>query len=376
MSFYALVSCTLIHWLAIYGSRPYISLLVQGIGNNSMLTGMIAGVYGTVQVLLALQVSNGITRYGAKKLIVLGNIFLTISYCILFSTNNLLYIAFCSLLLGIAHVLVMVSAQYMVTGFSGSISREKAVGLYTFSNSLGIFIGPTVGAYLHEKFGLSAGFGGTFFIALTSLIIAFFIKENERTGKNEINVNEISVCELIKDKKVFRALVVSSMVMFTSEIVITYFPIYGQEIGLTVWQIGMILSASGFSMTLVRPFLGKLSMHFSLSQIIFVGLLTGGFAMMFYGFVTIFGFLLIVASVCGLAQGILGPATMLAVTNATKQTYRGKVLALRTMIVFGSQSLGPVLCGLLSSYIGIAPMFVLGGSIMGFCSKLAHQQGD
>lgn len=371
-----LVTCTLIHWLAIYASRPYISLLIKEITDNNATPGMIAAIYGLIQVCLALQVSDSINKFGAKKLIVFGNILLVSSFVVLATTKSLFLIALSSLSLGIAHVFVMISAQYTATGFSGSVSKEKAVGLYTFSNSLGIFMGPSVGAFFYEKLGVGRNFWGIFFISLLSLIVAFFIKDNRKAVSTNTSDAVISAIELMKDKKIFSALIVSSMVMFTSEIAITYFPIYGLEIGLSVQQIGIILSTSGLSMTLIRPFLGKLSTYFPLSKIVASSLLIGGIAMMFYGFVTMFGFLLIVAAICGLAQGLLGPATMLSVTNAAKQAYRGKVLALRTMIVFFSQSIGPVICGLLSSYTGIAPVFILGGSIMSFCSKIAYQSGE
>ena len=372
MSLIILIGSTFTHWLSIYGSRPYISLLVVELGGDNMKVGLVASAYSLVQVILALQVSRSIDRFGAKRTIIVGNMFLVAGLLWLSSARSLVCVGLCSALLGIAHVLVMISAQYIATGFSGPISKEKAVGYYTLGNSAGIFLGPTIGAAMHTAWGMNKGFLGGCAFAVLSLIIAFFIHEDRREQQPQA---KYSALDLLKVAEVRRVLLLSSMVMFSSELTTTYFPVHGQTLGFSLSQIGTVLSVSGMAMMLIRPFTHYITQHFPMQKVLRCCLILAGAGIACYGLITGYYTLLMVAAFSGAALGLLGPLTMIAATDVVDALYRSKVLALRTMINFFGQSASPVLFGALSIYFGLTPVFIIGGTTMAVCSLLTRKGG-
>jgi MFS family permease len=148
---------TLSHEIGLYASRPYISILVVEYGGSSMSVGLIASSFSIIQVILAIKAGKWIDRVGVRYPALLGSIAFIIGTIGLASTRILLIIVVCSLFLGLSHLLALLSVQNALTGLPDR-QRNRALSMYSFSNSVGMFIGPFLGGCIQEKFGIGRGF--------------------------------------------------------------------------------------------------------------------------------------------------------------------------------------------------------------------------
>ena len=364
------ILCSFTHFVGIYGTRPYLSLLASSLGASDVQVGLIAAVYSVVQAALALLVGRVVERYGSRLTLTCGGIFLLIGTAMLTQTHSLWMAALSSLLLGSSHVMVLITVQYLVTGLPSS-ARNTSVGLYTFANSAGTFVGPTFGGYMYEWLGANTSFWGTFVFGLLALAVSFGIP-NVKSDPEDTS-QQMSIRELLSDKKVLKLIIVSAMVLFTTEVIITYFPLYGQQLGLGSAAIGVVLGCSGMSQMLIRPFVGPLSKRIPRRSLLFTCLLGGGTGIVCYGFFSNYYVLIAVAIASGAFLGLLNPLMMITTVDASPSSQRSRVLSLRIMCNFAGQTASPLVFGLVSTLLGLAPVFWFSGAGMIICSGVIRR---
>lgn len=355
-----IILCCFSHWISIYGARPFITLLASECGANAGTIGLISAAFSAVQVVLALIIGKVMDKKGTRFIMIVGNAILVVSTVILTQTRQIPLIFIASALMGISHIMVMLTAQVLTIGFRKGRERGRAVGLYTFGNSAGIFLGPYFGALLFERLGSNRGFYGVVITSLLSLIFSAFVMNQKR----ETTERQISLKEIINDRPLFRTVLSGSFVLFVAEVNTTFFPLHGQALNLSVKTIGTVLSTYGMASMLVRPFLGKLVQWLSTYRLMIICMTVGGISMAFFGVVHSAALFLILGAILGSTLGILGPTTMLATANITPEQDRSKVMAIRAMINYFGQATSPLVFGYLVSVISINGIYWVSGAML------------
>ena len=365
-----LILCAFTHFVGVYGTRPYLVLLASSLGANDVQVGLISSLYSVVQASIALLVGGMIESISPRFTLTAGGAVFLVAAALLTQAYSLWLIALCSLLVGLSHVLVLITLQYLVTGMPGK-SRNSNVGLYTFANSAGTFVGPTFGGYMYEWLGSNPSFWGVFVFGVLSLVVSFGIPNIK--ADNSEQAAQMSIRQLISDKKVLNLIIISGMVLFTTEVIITYFPLYGQQIGLRSRNIGIVLGCSGMSQMMIRPFLGIASNHISRRRLLFTCLFGGGTGILLYGFFSQYQILIAIAICTGACLGLLNPLLMITTVDAGPANQRGRILSLRIMSNFIGQTASPLIFGLISTLAGLSPVFWLSGVGMIICSAVARK---
>ena len=358
ITFISIMGCTFTHFVSIYGMRPYISLLAAENGANNIIVGLIAALYSIIQVVIALPVSKIIDKYGTRLPITYGSFLLVLSGAGLSIVHNIIFIGFCSFILGLSHGLVLLGLQHSVTSIGSELDRDKYVGIYTFSNSVGMLVGPVIGGYSHYWLGSNLGFLTTMISSVFSIAFVIFIPNSIREKRQD---KTFSINQLLANNKILRILLLSSIVLFSTDITINYFPLYGTEIGLSVIEIGKVLSFSSTASMISRLFLGKFSSLYNRENILKYCLIFGGIGLACYSIFTVYNCLLIIAFLSGSFIGLLNPLTMIGAADIAPKGELSKVLALRIMGNFLGQTISPLAFGLLSIIIGLSPIFLVSG---------------
>lgn len=351
------------HCLALYASRPYLSLLAVYWGADAAQTGLIVSMYSVIQAAGTLYVGRLIERLGEKKPLIAGAAIYTLGVVGLVFAQKPWLIGLCALFMGAAHCIILLSSQSIITGVMKEAERDKAIGYFAFANSAGAFVGPSIGGYMQDVLGVNEGFLGAAALSLISMLIARLLPKL----KGEKNLARTKIGDIIKHPLVISNLLLSGAVFFASDIITTYLPLYGAEIGLTATAIGFVLSANGLAQMLIRPFLGHVCARIPRDSAFRLCLLMGGIGTVCLGLLKSFYPLLLAAIFVGLTLGLANPLTLITVSDVSSPENRNRVLALRLMSNYAGQTISPITFGALANIAGLASVFWGSGGVMLAC---------
>ena len=366
------IALSFIHYIAIFASRPYISLLAASIGTDNIGIGLIAGSYSGIQVIMALYAGKIIDRIGPRIPAIFGSVILVIGLVGLSIARHWLFILLCSVLIGFSHLFVLVSSQCVVTGWASGSERENNVGLMTFMTSAASFLGPVLGGWLQDWRGISNSFLYMAFIGAAALILSFTIPNINYKEKSH---DGVSTWSIIRNPGILRAVLIGGTVLFSMEVLTIYLPLYGKEIGLSTAAIGTIFSVRGLSSMVVRPFMARILQLFGRKLVLFWSLVIGGFSISLYGLTANYYTLMVISVISGFALGLALPLTLVMVAEIASEEQRGRAMALRIMGNFAGQTVSPILFGVLAASLGLAPIFWVSGGLLMLCFKLIKDTG-
>ncbi|MGE5604587.1 MAG: MFS transporter, partial [Bacteroidota bacterium] len=237
-----------------------------------------------------------------------------------------------------------------------------------FANSAGAFIGPSIGGYMQDVLGVNKGFLGAAALSLISMMVAGLLP----MLKGEKALVRTTIGDIIKQPVVISNLLLSGAVFFASDIINTYLPLYGAEIGLTVTAIGFVLSANGMAQMLIRPFLGHVCALMTKNRTFRLCLLMGGIGTVCLGLMKSFYPLMLVAIFIGFTLGLANPLTLITVSDVSLPENRNRVLALRLMSNYAGQTISPITFGALAKIAGLGSVFWGSGGVMLVCFYAAN----
>lgn len=330
--------------------------------------GFIMSMYSVIQVACTLYVGRLIERLGEKKPLIAGAGIYTLGVFGLVFAPKPWLIGLCALFMGAAHCIILLSSQSIITGVTKEGERDKTIGYFAFANSGGAFVGPSIGGYMQDVLGVNKGFLGATALSLISMLIAGLLPKL----KGEKALVRTTIGDIIKHPMVISNLLLSGAVFFASDIITTYLPLYGAEIGLTATAIGFVLSANGMAQMLVRPFLGHVCALMTKDTTFQLCLFLGGIGTACLGLVKGFYPLMFVAIIVGLTLGLANPLTLITVSDVSSPKNRNRVLALRLMSNYAGQTISPITFGALASIAGLASLFWGSGGVMLACFCAAN----
>ncbi|WP_446897364.1 multidrug efflux MFS transporter [Clostridium sp. LBM24168] len=244
-----------------------------------------------------------------------------------------------------------------------------ALGTLSTSSISGSLLGPVIGGFIEENFGLK----NVFFITGALLLIAFiitalFVKESfTYQNKKALNIKE--VWNSIPDKDL-------TIVMFITTFMLTM-ALYSAEPIITVYVTqllhnsnhvaliaGITFSASGFANIIAAPQLGKLSDKIGTQKIILTALIAAGLIFIPQAIVKSPWQLMGLRFLLGLVMGGLNPSVNVLIKKITPDFLTGRIfgfnISAQYLGVFG----GSILGGQISAYLGIRYVFIITGTLL------------
>lgn len=363
--FIRMVLLNLFHCLSLHASRPFLSLMASQLGASVVEIGMISAPYSLVQAVIALPAGRLITVRGVRFVGFLGGGSFLVGILVIMQAQNLWHITASSVLMGLGHVLILLCGQYVVTGGADSLEKARAVGWLSFSTSLGSFLGPIIGGAMQHCWGSRIGFAGGVLAASVGLACAACLPHKTTRLAFSRPVTFLAMT----GREPWQEIMISGIIFFSSDILTTYLPLYGRQVGLDTATVGIVLGINGLAQMAVRPFMGRLCARYSVHRVFRACLLTGGAAIAAIGTVGSLVPLLLAAALAGCAIGLANPLTLLTVSGAKDDALRSRILALRVMANYAGQTISPLLFGALAAMSGMRPVFWVSGGILLLCIK-------
>lgn len=244
-----------------------------------------------------------------------------------------------------------------------------ALGSLATASIGGSLLGPMIGGFIEDNFGLR----NVFFIIGSLMIISFitafiFVKESfNKEEKKVLSAKE--VWKLIPDAKLIITLFVTSYILtlalFSIEPILTVYVSQLSSNGSHIALIsGVVFSASGLASIIAAPRLGKLSDKIGPQKVMLGALLVAGIIFIPQAFVKNPWQLMCLRFVLGLATAGLTPSINTLIKKLTPDALTGRVFGFSMSAQYLGVFSGSIFGGQVSACIGIRYIFFITSSLL------------
>jgi DHA1 family multidrug resistance protein-like MFS transporter len=244
-----------------------------------------------------------------------------------------------------------------------------ALGTLSTANISGSLLGPMIGGFIAENFGLQ----NVFFITGALLLIAFittalFVKESfTREDKKALSVKEIwnTAPEKSLTITLFVTFFVLTVALYSIEPIIT---VYVTQLSSNTSHVallaGMAFSASGLANIIAAPRLGRLSDKIGAQKVMLVALVVAGIVFIPQAFVNNPWQLMGLRFLLGLATGGLIPSVNILIKKITPDALTGRVFGFTMSAGYLGIFGGSVLGGQVAALWGIKYVFFITSALL------------
>lgn len=240
----------------------------------------------------------------------------------------------------------------------------EALGTLSTANIAGSLLGPMIGGYIEENFGLQ----NVFFITGALLVITFittvlFVKESfTREEKKVIKIKELwdKVPEKSLTITMFVTFFVLTVALYSVEPIITvYITQLSSNTSHVALIAGMAFSASGLANIIAAPRLGKLSDKIGAQKVMLVALVVAALIFIPQAFVKNPWQLMALRFLLGLTTAGLIPSVNILIKKITPNYLTGRVFGLNMAAGYLGVFGGAVLGGQIAAWFSIRYVFFI-----------------
>jgi MFS family permease len=361
VTLYLVVLLSVLSSIAQRGSKVTVSLYALELGAGSLAVGVLAALFATFPLLLAVHAGRISDRFGVRYPMLLGGATVAAALSLPAFVPGLPALFACSALVGLGHIFFHVSVHNLV-GSLGAAERTANFATFSLGSSIAAFIGPSLAGFSIEY----AGFRSSFLLLAASIAIPALVMMVYRppSAKGGMAEETKSAFDLLAIPALRRTLILGGVALTGIELFLFYLPVYGRSIGLAPSSIGMILSCYAVAGFTVRVLMDRLARRYTE-----IGVLTGSLflaALVYASLPALHEALLLglAAFTLGLALGSAQPLTIILTYNHAPEGRSGEALGMRIMANKLTQIGVPLMFGGLGAAMGSVPVFLATGAFL------------
>ncbi len=348
---------------------PVLPVFARRFGVSVAAVGVVVAAFGLARLILNVPLGWLSDRWGRRFLLVGGP--LVVSVAMVFSglAGSIGSLTWWRFVAGAGSSMYMVGALVYLTDISSASNRARLIGLNQGALLFGQSIGPGLGGLIAEWFGIRAPF---FVIAALTLAASIYglvrlPETRPETRGDSTPAGKTPVWRRLVIGRVFAATALINFAIFFSRASsrTTLMPLFGvDELGMTVGQIGLLLTAMAVVNLLLLPGSAMLADRFGRVRAIVPSMLGVTVALVVLGLAGTISTFLAGAAVMALATSVAGPAPAALAADAVPAADRGVALgAFRTMGDLGLL-VGPPLLGRVADVGGFGAAFWVNAAVV------------
>ncbi len=223
-----------------------VPLSVLETGSGAAVAAFLIALRGVGMFLFDLPVGVFLTRLGDKPVLVSGLVALTVGTLLFALSGNFLVMSIAATLSGIGYTAWLIGRQSYITGSVSMGERGRAIAVMAGIMRLGSFIGPVSCALVAEKFGFRVAFLMLALVMGCATLLVYAFAPNERPERQAEAAPLASIAKIISQhRNVFATggLASAGLQMMRAARTLLI-PLFGHFLGLSVAEIGLIISLS------------------------------------------------------------------------------------------------------------------------------------
>ena len=319
-------------------------------------------------------------RRGKRLMAIRASLLLSISYFLGGIVTSPLQLTFMRMVQGFASGLWPMELAIM-TIYAPPKKLGICLGIMQGALTAGGIIGPLFGGILAEVFGMRM----SFFLAAAALflnfiVLVFFIKEppTDTAGAdsatdsdgNKVSLWKIPVIRLM----LVSAALVQVVILIVQPILTTYISHLAGDLDNLVFISGLIFSLGGFSSAITAPLWGRFGQHHGFVKALRLSLILAGI----FFFVQALPDTLYTFAASQFAIGLffsgIYPSINAILAEKTSASIKGRVFGL----MFSAQQIGamggPILGGVIATFLGMKYVFLAAGALLLFISLAVQRK--
>ncbi len=354
--------------LAMKGSKVIITLFSIKLGAPQIVIGVLVALYSLFPMMLAIYAGKLTDRLGVRWPMVAGScgiaLGLTLPY--LFPSTTTLY--FQAALVGAAQVFYNVSVQNLIGSISAPEDRTKNFSNFGLAMSTGSLIGPLICGFGIDHFGHAYTY---LLIAVFPLITAAIMASAKHmTGGHVARKADAAKAqgegaapsrpfELFFDHHPLRRVLITGAVILTGiDLFHFYMPIYGNHIGLSASQIGIVLATFSAASFVVRIWMPAIVKRVGGEQVLIASMFVAAVTYLAVPYITHMVVLCVVCFILGLGTGCGQPLSLSMIYERAPGGRSGEALGLRATLNNFTHMITPLLFGAVGTAFGVMPVFL------------------
>lgn len=340
------------------GARMTMSLFALDLGASALTVGLLLSLLAFVPMLFSIAVGRLVDRIGVRKPMLTGAIalFVGIMVSVVSPTMPALFVT--SVLAGSGFIVYHIAVNYLVAVFGKPEDRPKNFSWLALSFSTSGFLGPLVAGFSIDLLGHRATMLVLACFTLATLV-ALIVKPTEVSahGTDAKDKQRRRLSDLLRSPVMRRVFIVSGLLSMVWDLFSFVVPIHGHNIHLSASTIGLILSAFGGAVFIVRLVMPMVIHRVGEWQMLIGAMIATGIALFIFPLVTTVPVLIALAFFLGAGLGGAQPLIMSLLYNTAPEGRGGEAIAVRTLLINISQTAIPLMFGALGAALGMTPVF-------------------
>ncbi|AQU84034.1 MULTISPECIES: MFS transporter [unclassified Halomonas] len=340
------------------------------LGATPLMLGLIVSAPYVLPLFLALPFGSLVARLGSPRTLQLGAVAMVVGAGLLVVIPGFKGLIAGQLVIGLAQLLMIISAQTAITYLGQGTALEKYFGWYTTYLSIGQMVGPLLAGWIIDyRGGPGAAFYGAFIASFVALVSFFMANQRTSSGDQQRVGFLISVgqqWQLLKTSQgVKLSLIISLAAMLALGAHGSYFPVYLESLALSGTTIGLLVSLRALASMAVRPFTSTIvSLLHGRYATMSLTLLFMALGLMLVGVTGNVYWLCLFSVLVGLGVGLSQPLSMVVIAESVPERQRAHALAVRLMANRAMQFAAPLLLGVVTQFGGFTLAYFACGILL------------
>jgi MFS family permease len=349
---------------SVAAARVLLTLFALDLGAEASAVGLLTATFYFCPLLLSWPIGRLADRVGARWLVFTGNLSGTMSLLVPFFAARIEALFIAALLTGLAFAFYLVTLQNLIGVLSTPEERARNFSTFSMIGAFSNFVGPLIAGLSVDHLGAAAASGVIAALPAAGALVLLALGKRLPGGSGASVAARTSVAALLRDPRIVRVLLTSSLVQLGTDLYQFYIPLYGHGIGLSASAIGAVLASFATAAFLVRFALPRLIGRFGEERVLCAAFLLGAAG---YLLVPLCGNAVALAAaafVFGLGMACGQPITTMLLFSQTSTGRTGEMLGVRLTANNLMRVAGPATFGLLASGLGLAAVFVISAAMM------------
>jgi MFS family permease len=309
-------------------------------------------------------------KYGRKNLLLFGWLVAIPVPFLLIYAPSWNWVIFANVLLGISQGLTWSSTVVMKIDLVGQKDRGFAMGLNEFSGYFSVGVVAFLTGYVANKYGVTPYpfYIGVFISIVGFILTAVWVKDTRLFVQKETDTNYTLKLNNVFLETTFKNKTLSSVTQaglinnLNDGMIWGLLPIVLLSLHFNNSQIGIITATYPAVWGIGQLFTGKMSDHYSKKQMLFLGMLLQGVAILFIPFTTNFYDLIFIAVILGLGTALVYPTFLSTIAQVTSPNQRAESIGVFRLWRDFGYAIGALISGITADLFGVEyAIFFIGG---------------
>lgn len=361
---------TLLYWITSQGIRPFLPIRLEDLGASDFVIGLAVAAYAVVGLLLAIPSGRLLDRLSQRRLLVAAMVGLAVTTVLLPLLGSVVLLSLGMVINGLFAMWVWLLLQSMISSAGEGHGRRNQLALFSLTWGIGLAAGPSIGAVLYDRIdftGLCLILGA---VTLLGGVAAFGSPPVMPPGAKEsdgapADAGIRAAMSRAMENPILVSVLISSFInLFVLSMRISFYPVYLERAGVTITQIGLLLSVIGISSLAVRTVLPAVERRFGTLRVLITSTWLAILGAASIPLTTHIAVLTLGALLIGVGLGANPPITVSLIAEHSDARDRGLAVGLRMVANRSGQVAQPLVFGGLAAAFGLGLAFPVSGALL------------